>query len=87
MKNSILTEGGPARHFWLTRSVARAMGVNLSEAMARGAMSAKGYARLVGICRQCHCVERCELWLATHAMAEARALGDCPNRSSLEALQ
>ena len=34
--------GDPARHFWLTRSVARIMGVNLSEAMSEGRLSAQG---------------------------------------------
>ncbi len=36
--------GDPARHFWLTRSVARTMGISLSEAMAVGHLSAPDYA-------------------------------------------
>ena len=56
--------GDPARHFWMTRSVARKIGVSLSEALVEGKLSQKGYADLVTRCRQCQSVKECEQWLA-----------------------
>ncbi len=50
--------GDPAKHFWLTRSVARAMGLSLSEAMAEDRLSALDYADLVTRCRTCQRVTR-----------------------------
>lgn len=59
--------GDPARHFWMTRSVARVMGVSLSDAMAEGQLTPKGYADLVTNCRRCVHVDACEYWLAHQA--------------------
>lgn len=56
--------GCPELHFWLNRSVARALGVNLSEAMAEGDLTAQSYAGLVTRCRQCQQVEACQHWLS-----------------------
>ena len=64
--------GDPARHFWMTRSVARVMGVSLSDAMAEGHLTTKGYANLVTNCRRCTHVDACEYWLA-HQAGEAEA--------------
>ena len=55
--------GDPARHFWLTRSVARVMGLNLSEAMLAGHLKPDQYATMVTSCRGCALVESCEHWL------------------------
>lgn len=59
-----LSLGSPERHSWLTRSMARRIGVNLSEAMALGRLSPPEYAALVTRCRGCHQVEACQGWLA-----------------------
>lgn len=56
--------GDPARHFWMTRSVARVMGLSLSEAIAEGHLSEKGYAEMITQCRRCAHVHECEVWLA-----------------------
>ncbi|WP_235857827.1 DUF6455 family protein [Marimonas lutisalis] len=87
MSDNVIHLGSPELHFWLTRSVARAMGVNLSEAMARGELSADGYAALVTRCRQCPHVASCETWLATGAVQRCEALEVCANREVLERLQ
>lgn len=50
-------------HFWLTRSVARTVGVSLSQAMAAGALSADDYARMVSRCHDAQCSQRCMKWL------------------------
>ena len=62
--NNILKLGHPERHFWLTRSVARVMGVNLSECIHSGHLSAQDYSAMVTQCRTCAHADTCELWLA-----------------------
>ena len=57
--------GDPARHFFMTRSVARVMGLSLHDAMQAGALTAEGYSRMVTRCRGCALVEACEEWLST----------------------
>ena len=78
--------GDPARHFWLTRSVARTIGLNLSEAMAMGHLSAGGYADLVNTCRKCPHAAACESWLAEHHGAALQAPGYCANCDVLNRL-
>lgn len=58
-----LVAGDPGLHFWLTRSVAKVMGISLSEAMADNRLTAQEYATLVSDCRQCALVENCQCWL------------------------
>jgi len=52
------------RHFWLTRSVARVVGVSPSDAMAEGRLSPEDYATMVAHCRAGACHEACQNWLA-----------------------
>ncbi len=63
MSAHIAPLGDPAVHFWLTRSMARTLGVSFSEAMACGALSAADYAKMVTDCRKCPCVGDCQAWL------------------------
>ncbi|WP_203595261.1 DUF6455 family protein [Salipiger sp. PrR002] len=64
--------GDTARHFWMTRSVARVMGVNLSAALREGRLRAEEYEVMVAACRGCALVEQCEKWLAVqHNVAKA----------------
>ena len=78
--------GDPARHFWLTRSVARAMGLNLYDAMAQGHLNAPDYAKLVTDCRKCPNVDRCEAWLSICRDIPVDAPEHCANRHSLRTL-
>lgn len=73
-------------HFWLTRSVARTIGLNLSEAMANGALSQDAYCDLVTRCRGGGCREACEHWLADQSGGAALAPPHCPIASDLNAL-
>jgi hypothetical protein len=73
-------------HFWLTRSVARVMGVNLSEAMADNRLSPDDYSALVTACRGCALVENCTLWLAEHTSTTRLAPAGCVNAGKLEEL-
>lgn len=56
--------GDEARHFWMARSVARVMGLNLAEQMRRGRLRPEEYEVMVAACRGCALVEQCEKWLA-----------------------
>lgn len=69
--------GDPARHFWMTRSVARAMGLNLSEAMMSGELAPDDYAEMVTCCRGCALVEACERWLGNQAGISAAPPPGC----------
>ncbi len=56
--------GDIERHFWLTRSVARITGVNLSRAMAERRFDPEAYAMMVSTCRASGCDAACQRWLA-----------------------
>ncbi|MFU8883336.1 MAG: DUF6455 family protein [Rhodobacterales bacterium] len=60
----VLRLGDPDRHFWLVRSVARVMGLNLGAAVARGDLGRSDFRNMVNRCRTCPRVDRCESWLA-----------------------
>jgi len=79
--------GDPETHFWLTRSVARAMGINLTDALATGRLSPKGYSDMVTNCQRCVHVKKCQLWLATQAVQRCAAFEACANKEILEQLQ
>ena len=78
--------GDPARHFWLTRSVARTMGVNLSEAMAMNQLNASGYSDMVNKCRCCQNADACQAWLAIPHDFPASAPDHCVNGDLLNRL-
>ncbi|MGH1356180.1 MAG: DUF6455 family protein [Thalassovita sp.] len=79
--------GDPARHFWLTRSVARSMGLNFSEALTEGRISPQGYAQLVTQCRKCPHVDQCESWLSQAGFGATEAPSHCPNAPILNGLK
>lgn len=64
MSRPAIALGDIERHFWLTRSVARAIGVNLSGAMAEKRLSPEDYTEMVAQCRARDCHEACQRWLA-----------------------
>ena len=77
--------GDPARHFWMTRSVARAMGISLSAAMAAGRLSSDDYAQMVDQCRTCQLVQHCETWLGSVRIGQADTAPDgCLNADSYQ---
>lgn len=78
--------GDPNRAFWLTRSVARAIGVNLSEALHDGALTAGDYANMVTRCRMCPHSQTCETWLGVHGAGAERAPEHCANADLLNTL-
>ncbi len=78
--------GDPNLHFWLTRSIARAVDINLSEAMASGGLSVQCYSDLVTRCRKCEHVDRCAAWLAKHGGDAQSVPGYCPNADFMNRL-
>ncbi|EPX79807.1 DUF6455 family protein [Salipiger mucosus] len=81
------TLGDPARHFWMTRSVARVMGLNLLDAMHDGQLDPKDYAEMVTCCRGCALVEACESWLGAQSRPAAAPPPGCCNATRLMALR
>ncbi|MGH1412751.1 MAG: DUF6455 family protein [Pelagimonas sp.] len=79
--------GDPARHFFMTRSVARTMGLSLSEEMQTGNLAPETYARMVTHCRGCALVEACESWLAKQSALVATPPPGCCNGELLTSLR
>jgi len=79
--------GNLRQHFWKTLRMSKALGVDLSEEMATGRLSQKGYAELVQTCRGCAWSEGCEDWLAAQNGARAPVPGGCANQPAWAALR
>ena len=79
--------GDPARHFFMTRSVARMMGLSLSEEMQNGHLAPAAYAGMVTCCRGCALVEACEEWLARQVPGQAGTPPGCCNAELLNQLR
>lgn len=79
--------GDIEKHFWLTRSVARCMGVSLTEAMAEQRLAPEDYATMVTRCRASHCSQHCEIWLSAQQVMAASAPEFCANADQLNALK
>lgn len=79
--------GDPNRHFFMTRSVARVMGLNLYEEVQCGALDSTEYARMVTRCRACPLVEACEEWLSHGVAQTANPPPGCMNADALSALK
>ncbi|WP_082181956.1 DUF6455 family protein [Aestuariivita boseongensis] len=56
-------QGDIEEHFWLTRSVARTVGINLGDAMAAGQITPDDYSHMVVRCFRAGCTARCAEWL------------------------
>ena len=74
-------------HFWLTRSVARMLGVSLSDAMARGELTPHGYAQMVARCCAAGCAGRCAEWLACRSIQADAPPSCCAHADQLKALR
>ena len=69
----------------LTRGMARALGVNLIEAVTEGWYTRAELARLVDTCSRCGLSEHCYAWLAVTPTAKALP-SYCRNKHDLEVL-
>lgn len=79
--------GDPMRHFFMTRSVARVMGLSLSEEMQTGKLAPEAYASMVTHCRGCALVEACEQWLSQQSSLVASPPPGCCNGEALTRLR
>lgn len=79
--------GEPSRHFFLTRSVARVMGVSLGETLRSGRLEPERYADMVTRCRGCALVDACEDWLSAQSRISATPPPGCCNASDLHRLR
>ncbi|MBP0482447.1 DUF6455 family protein [Sagittula salina] len=79
--------GDPARHFFMTRGVARVMGLNLGAAMACGTLDPHHYEEMVTRCRGCALVEACEEWLSARVEVSAAPPPGCCNAATLSRLK
>lgn len=80
---AVVPLGDPVTHFWLTRSMARVMGVSLSEAMADQGLSAQSYATMVTRCRSCQHTQACQNWLGQRTQKAVQAPDFCCHASLL----
>jgi len=79
--------GGIERHFWLTRSVSRVVGVNLTDAMSEKRLGPDGYSTMVTQCRAAGCHEACQRWLAAQTGAHPTGPPEyCANADMLRRL-
>ncbi len=62
-------------HFWITRGMARRMGVNLTEVLHEGLLTQADLAAMVARCRCCSGTQGCLAFLASGAGTE----GACPD--------
>ena len=79
--------GDPVRHCFMTRSVARVMGLSLSEEMQAGKLAPQTYASMVTKCRGCALVEACENWLSKQSTLVATPPPGCCNGAVLTELR
>ena len=89
MRDGLRTSGTDTldRHFWLTRSVARVTGVNLSSAMRAGALHLDDYVDMVERCQGCAFRTMCESWLAQQADWPATPPSFCAHVDILDNLR
>lgn len=76
----------PDHAFWIARSVARVLGLDLSGALADGRLTPQGYAMLVARCENCRLAEGCQLWLAQQTGTPAAPIEGCANAEDFAAL-
>jgi hypothetical protein len=86
MSAHVANLGDPDLHFWLTRSVARAVGVNLSEALAQGLITQSDYCDMVTRCRKCPHVAECQAWLAANGAGADDVPARCAHATVLNGL-
>lgn len=79
--------GDPHEHFWLTRSVAKTVGISLSDEMATGALQPDQFAQMVTRCRACPHKAQCYEWLGQNCAPCAEIPDICANAQTLRTLR
>ncbi|WP_424433535.1 DUF6455 family protein [Planktotalea sp.] len=78
--------GSVHQHMALTRNVARAWGLSLSEEMSAARLQPNDFADLITRCRKCNCVDECRAWVNTQDRLASSAPANCPNRPVFDRL-
>ena len=74
-------------HFWITRGMARRMGVNLSKAVQEGRLTRADVATMITACRTCGRSEFCLALLSERGSAPDALPADCPNKPAFDSLR
>lgn len=72
--------GEEKTHFWLTKGMARATGVDMVAALDEGRISRDDYANLFSRCRKCAFARDCDKWLDRQWDGPVSAPDACENR-------
>lgn len=75
------------RHFWLTQGMARTVGVNITDEIARGNLTREAFANMVVRCGTCEFAERCVRWMAEGRHLDEDPPGYCLNHEAIEMLK
>lgn len=74
-------------NFWITRGMARRLGLNLSEAMHDGFLTQADFTKMITTCRTCGRTEFCLAVLAEKGEGPEPIPQDCPNAEILNSLR
>lgn len=80
------TQGNIDLHFWITRGMARRMGVNLTEAMHDGFLTQADFATMLNRCRECSGTDGCMAYLSGSGQGPDSAPDWCRNGAILHEL-
>lgn len=79
-------QGNVDLHFWITRGMARRMGVNLTEAMHDGLLTQADFAAMITRCRGCTGAEGCMAYLSDKSASPGSTPDWCKNGTILRDL-
>lgn len=79
-------QGNIDLHFWLTRGLARRMGLNITEAIQDGFLTQGDFAEMIDRCRCCTRLQGCLAFMAELDGPLASAPDWCPNAAVLSEL-
>jgi len=74
-------------HFWITRGMARRMGVNLANALQADDLTHADIAAMITACRACGRGDVCLALLSERGTAIDTPPAECPNKRVLESLR
>jgi hypothetical protein len=80
-------QGNVDLHFWVTRGMARRLGINLSDAMREGVLTREDFADMVTRCRACPGTQGCMAFLSEQGGRSNAAPDWCCNARLLNELR
>lgn len=79
--------GDTTEHFWLIQRMAKTSGLDLAEAMHKGALDQDEWASMITRCRGCAWAEGCHRWLDVVDQTSDTAPEPCLNRARMTELK